>query len=76
MTNARTEVAEHGWTLYRTSFPRPSLEEINTQLEAVGMERVSPRMFRHYKKLDRYDLSRYLPINELDIRTKAGAAES
>lgn len=71
MSNARTEVAKRGWTLYRATFPRPSLAEINVQLEASGLEPVSARTLRHYKKLDRYQLSEYLPINELDIRTKA-----
>jgi hypothetical protein len=73
MSNARTEVAEVGWEVYRTSVPRPSLEEVNAALDSAGLEQVSPRMLRHYKKLDRFDLQKYLPINELDTRAKRHA---
>jgi hypothetical protein len=68
--NARTEVAEHGWEIYRTSSPRPTLIQVNAVLSSEGLEEVSDRMLRHYRKLDRFGVVDYIPINELDIRFK------
>jgi len=70
MVNARTEEAELGWEVYLSSTPRPSLEQINAVLGDAGSGPVSPRTYRHYRKLERYSQRRYMPINELDQRTK------
>ena len=70
MVNARTEVAELGWEVYLSSSPRPSHEQINAILNDSGAGPVSPRTYRHYEKLERYQQRRYMPINELDQRTK------
>lgn len=56
--------------MYRTTVPRPTLEEINAVLAADGLGIVSERTHRHYRKLDRFGLVEYMPINELDTRVK------
>ena len=71
MGNARTETAKRGWEIYRTSVPRPSLIVINATLNAEGVEAVSDRTWRHYRRLDDHGAKEYMPINELDVRLKA-----
>jgi hypothetical protein len=76
MSNARQEVAQYGWEIYRDSAPRPSLDQINERLTEEGLESVSPRTYLHYRKLERNGIQEYLPINELDVRVKALRAAS
>lgn len=71
MSNARPEVAVHGWEIYRSSVPRPSLAEINERLAAEGSGAVSNRMYDHYRKLERNGCRSYMPINELDVLVKS-----
>ncbi|MGO9197610.1 MAG: hypothetical protein ACLQK4_10865 [Acidimicrobiales bacterium] len=48
------------------------LIEINEALELSGDGPVSPRTYRHYRKLAANGFVDYLPINELDVRLKLG----
>lgn len=45
------------------------LDEINERLTAQGFSPVKPRTFRHYGKLQRLGYERYVPINQLDVKT-------
>lgn len=73
--NATREVAEAGWMYFRVREPQPSMEEVNEYLRQCGMSPIAHRMMRHYRKLAAYGCSEYMPINELDVRTKAGQLE-
>lgn len=66
---ASTADAAAGWAIYRDSDFALSLEEINARLERVDRSPVSVRMYRHYGKLQRYGYERYVPINQLDVKT-------
>jgi hypothetical protein len=61
--------AEAGWAIYRDSDFAASLSEINAELARRGFSEVSVRTFRHYGKLQRYGYIRYVPINQLDVKT-------
>jgi hypothetical protein len=61
--------AEIGWAIYRDSDFAASLGEINTELTRRGFSEVSPRTYQHYGKLQRYGYVRYVPINQLDVKT-------
>jgi hypothetical protein len=70
MSNASTAVAQRGWEIFRHTEPRPTLDQVNAALEADGLESVSERTHKHYRKLERSGVADYLPINELDTRLK------
>ena len=61
--------AEAGWGIYRDSDFAATLEEINAELRRRGFSEVSSRTYRHYGKLQRYGYVRYVPINQLDVKT-------
>ena len=67
MSNATPVAAQLGWEVYKTTQPRPSLEQINAVLTAEGLGSVSPRMYEHYRKLERLGQTDYMTINELDL---------
>ena len=71
MANATAEDAKSGWGIYRSTVPRPNLESINASLTGNRRGPVSPRMFKHYKNLERHGFAEYMPINDLDMRLKA-----
>jgi hypothetical protein len=71
MANATAEDAKSGWRIYRSTVPRPTLESIHASLTSNGREPESPRMFKHYKNLERHEYAEYMPINDLDMRLKA-----
>lgn len=58
-----------GWEVYRDSDHELTLGDINSELASRGLGPVSPRMFTHYRKLQRYGYEQYIPINQLDVRT-------
>jgi hypothetical protein len=68
--NCRPGSAKGGWELYRASDPPLSRATINKQLVAAGLDPVSERMYRHYRRLTSHHFVEYLPINELDILLK------
>ena len=70
MSNARPEVAEEGWEIYRSTVPRPPLADINERFAREGSGAVSNRMYEHYRKLERNGYRKYMPINELDVLVK------
>jgi hypothetical protein len=72
MANCKPNTARQGWKLYQASTPPPLLIEINEALELSGDGPVSPRTYRHYRKLAANGFVDYLPINELDVRLKLG----
>lgn len=61
--------AEAGWAIYRDSDFAASLAEINAELTRRGFSKISPRTYRHYGKLQRHGYVRYVPINQLDVKT-------
>ena len=70
MTNCPQDAARRGWELYRASTPPPPLETINTLLGLSGLAEISPRMYKHYRRMAQNGLERYLPINEIDVTLK------
>ncbi len=66
---ASTADAAAGWTIYRDADFALSLDEINERLVRQGRAPVSLRTYRHYGKLQRYGYERYVPINQLDVKT-------
>jgi hypothetical protein len=70
MSNAPTAVAQRGWELFRATNPRPTLDQVNVALVDEGLEPVSYRTHRHYRRLDQHGLVDYMPINELDVMLK------
>jgi hypothetical protein len=66
---ASTADAAAGWAIYRDADFALSLDEINDRLVRHGCSPVSQRMYRHYGKLQRYGYERYVPINQLDVKT-------
>jgi hypothetical protein len=65
------ENAHVGWEIYKANDYELTLGEINDELTDRGLATVSPRMFSHYRKLQRYGYEQYIPINQLDVRTMA-----
>ncbi len=55
-----------GWEIYRNSGFSLSLEEINERLKAVGYAPVAQRSYKHYQRLERRGMRRYISINRLD----------
>jgi len=70
IVNCHEDAAERGWELYRGSDPPVSRASINDQLRATGLDPVSDRMYRHYRRLSLHCVADYLPINELDVMLK------
>jgi hypothetical protein len=68
--NCRPDSAKRGWDLYRASDPPLPRATINEQLVAAGLDPVSDRMYRHYRRLTSHRFVDYLPINELDMLLK------
>ncbi len=68
--NCHESAAKYGWKLYGSADPPPSLDEINDGLLAAGLDHVSNRMYRHYRRLASNAYDQYVPINELDITLK------
>lgn len=66
---ASTADAAAGWEIYRDSDFALTLDEINATLQRRGHAPVSLRTYRHYGKLQRYGYERYVPINQLDVKT-------
>lgn len=68
----RHEAARHGWELYSGSLPHLTRDEINCELERVGLPTIAERTYDHYGRLARHDVSGYMPINEFDVALKTG----
>ena len=66
---ATTKDAEAGWNIYRDADYALSMSEINDELVRRGHAPIKERTYRHYGKLQRYGYTRYLPINQLDVKT-------
>jgi hypothetical protein len=64
------EAARRGWALFTAATPHPSCDEINEQLGTAGLPGISDRMYKHYKRLERYGRRSYVPINELDVAVR------
>lgn len=67
MSNARTEAAAAGYQYFLQPGGPRSLEEVNLFLLSHGHTPISQRMHDHYRKLQRYAVSDYMPINQLDV---------
>ena len=63
--------AEVGWSIFRSTNPPPTHDEINEFLKLDDLPPVSVRMYDHYRRLVRHGFSTYVPINELDMHVKA-----
>lgn len=61
--------AQAGWQIFKARNFVASKNEINEALLAQGLFPIADRTFRHYHKLKRYGYDRYVPINQLDIKT-------
>jgi hypothetical protein len=70
MSNVPSTVARQGWEFYRAAVPPPTHEEVNARLRERGLPGVSPRTYRHYRRMQRCHEVAYLPINELDQKWK------
>lgn len=70
MGNARTTTAERGWQILRSTPGVLSRDDLNRALAIEGLEKISARMWDHYRKLQRYGIDHYVPINELDVMVK------
>ena len=66
---ARFDDAKAGWQIWRQSGFTLARDELNARLEALGHMPVSVRTFAHYEKLRRYGYERYVPINQLDVKS-------
>lgn len=66
---ARFDDAKAGWQIWRQSGFTLARDELNARLEALGHMPVSARTFAHYEKLRRYGYERYVPINQLDVKS-------
>lgn len=66
---ASTADAAAGWEIYRDSDFALTLDEINATLQRRGYAPISLRTYQHYGKLQRYGYQRYVPINQLDVKT-------
>lgn len=66
---ASYEDAKAGWEIFKAYRFAASREEINRKLTREGFSPISERTFRHYHKLKRYGYDRYVPINQLDVKT-------
>lgn len=66
---ARFKDAQAGWETLRQSGFTLSRAELNARLEATGFRPISERTFAHYHKLRRYGYERYVPINQLDVKS-------
>jgi len=71
MTVRSMRAAEVGWSIFRASEPRPTLDVVNEQLAVRALPPVSTRMYDHYHRLARHGFDNYMPINELDMTVKA-----
>ena len=71
MTVLTMRAAEVGWSLFASSDPPPTLDELNEELEHRSLPNVSGRMYDHYRRLMRHGHEHYIPINELDMAIKA-----
>lgn len=49
-----------------------SIDEINTFLRSKGRNEISQRTFGHFKKLVRYGIMSYVPINQFDVDITLG----
>ena len=66
---ATFEDAKAGWEIFRSADFALSRDELNARLAAQGFGPISERTFQHYRKLRRYGFHRYVPINQLDVKT-------
>jgi len=66
---ASKQDAEAGWEIYKEADYALTLGEINQRLAERKFAPVSNRTFRHYGKLHRFGYARYVPINQLDVKT-------
>ena len=66
---ASTGDAAAGWGIYREADYALTLDEINSTLQRRGHAPISLRTYRHYVKLQRHGYERYVPINQLDVKT-------
>jgi hypothetical protein len=70
VTNCDQQVARRGWQIYQATTPPPSLAAINDVLEGSVHASISPRTYKHYRRMKLHGFEEYLPINELDVRLK------
>jgi hypothetical protein len=70
MSNASQKAAVSGWQLFCSAEPAPDLEALNSALASRGLDPVSPRTYKHYRRLSANGFRDYLPINDLDMRLK------
>ena len=66
---ASYEDAKVGWEIFKVRDYAASRDEINRTLRGRGYSPISERTYRHYQKLKRYGYERYVPINQLDVKT-------
>jgi hypothetical protein len=62
--------AQMGWSMYKATDPRASIEAINLALGGQDLPPISARMYDHYGRLERHGFTHYVPINELDMWVK------
>ena len=70
MTNTTPTAAARGWTLYQSTEPPLSLDDINRVLALERLNPIAPRTYDHYRRLARHGYAEYMPINELDVAVK------
>src|ERR1051325_10392093 len=70
MSNASSRSAQAGFEYYIASHETPTREAINLELAARGLDPISARTHDHYRRLERYGFTTYMPINELDVLIK------
>lgn len=61
--------AKAGWEILRQAGFTLTRDELNARLEQSGYFPISARTFAHYEKLRRYGYERYVPINQLDVKS-------
>lgn len=66
---ARFDDAQAGWEIFRQAGFSLTRDELNVRLEEGGYMPISVRTFAHYEKLRRYGYERYVPINQLDVKS-------
>ena len=66
---ARYEDARAGWGIFRSFNYGATMNEINSELTGQGLSPIANRTYRHYLKLKRCGYTKYIPINQLDVKT-------
>jgi hypothetical protein len=70
MPNASTDACAIGYDLFRTHVANGgdiTRQQINAHLMRQGVDTISERTFKHYRKLHAHGFGWYVPINRLDV---------